>query len=77
MRLTDEETEALHRRRHEPGAPLRYPPTERERYWLLRRRAGLTQAEVASDLGVSRLWVCRMERGGAPADRLREYWRGE
>lgn len=42
--------------------------------FILRRRAGKTQREIAAALGVSRLWVIQMEDGKAPVDRLREYW---
>lgn len=41
---------------------------------LYRRRAGLTQKEVAARVGCTRLWVIQMEDGSAPADRLREFW---
>ena len=42
--------------------------------FLLRRRAGKTQREVAAALGCTRLWVIQMEDGKAPVERLREYW---
>lgn len=41
---------------------------------LRRRRAGLTQRELASRLGCTRLWIIQMESGEAPLDRLRQYW---
>lgn len=41
---------------------------------LMRRRAGKTQREVAAAIGLTRLWVIKMEEGAAPVDRLREYW---
>jgi len=42
--------------------------------FLLRRRAGKTQQEVAAAIGCTRLWVIRMEGGKAPVERLVEYW---
>lgn len=42
--------------------------------YLLRRRAGKTQREVAAALGCTRLWLIKMESGNAPVERLREYW---
>jgi len=42
--------------------------------YLLRRRSGKTQKEIAKAIGMSRLWVLRMEAGQAPVERLREYW---
>jgi DNA-binding transcriptional regulator YiaG len=41
---------------------------------IMRRRANLTQQQLAARLACSPLWVVRMEGGKAPADRLREYW---
>lgn len=41
---------------------------------LLRKRAGLLQREVAAAIGVTRLWVIRMEEGKENASRLRDYW---
>ncbi len=42
--------------------------------FILRRRAGLYQREIAESIGMTRLWVIKMEEGTAPADRLRSYW---
>lgn len=42
--------------------------------WLYRRRAHVLQRVVARDLGVSRLWVNRMEMGLEDPTRLIEYW---
>jgi hypothetical protein len=42
--------------------------------FLLRRRAGKTQREVAAAIGCTRFWVIKMEGGKAPVERLREYW---
>ncbi|QYW02154.1 hypothetical protein CPT_Sonora_051 [Stenotrophomonas phage Sonora] len=41
---------------------------------LLRRRKGMTQRELAKQMGCTRLWVIQMENGEAPAERLREHW---
>lgn len=49
--------------------------TEAEAVHILRRRAGISAAAMAELLGVSRWWLCRMESGTAPADRLADYWR--
>ena len=45
-----------------------------EELMLLRRRAGLTQGELASALGCTRRWVVLMESGRAPIRVLEEYW---
>ena len=45
-----------------------------EQCFLLRRRAGETAAEVAEEMGVSRYWLSRMERGTAPVETLAIYW---
>lgn len=45
-----------------------------ERCLLLRRRARVSQAEVAREIGRSRWWVNQMERGQAPVDDLVWYW---
>lgn len=49
--------------------------TQGEAMHILRRRAGVSAAAMAELLGVSRWWLCRMESGTAPADRLADYWR--
>lgn len=41
---------------------------------ILRRRAGMTQRELADKMEITRLWVIQMEDGVAPIDRLRRYW---
>lgn len=46
-----------------------------ERLYLARRRAGLSPAELAERVGVSRWWLHLMETGEAPLKRLRDYWR--
>lgn len=54
---------------------LHYPNLRvSEVVWLYRTRAGKLQREVAEELGVSRLWVNRMEQGLADPSRLIEYW---
>lgn len=45
-----------------------------ERCLLLRRKAGLTQEDVAHAIGACRYWVNQMEQGKAPVEALREYW---
>lgn len=41
---------------------------------VLRKREGLTQQQLADRIGVSKWWVCLMERGDAPVDTLLRYW---
>ncbi|MFA5510820.1 MAG: helix-turn-helix transcriptional regulator [Candidatus Kapaibacterium sp.] len=41
---------------------------------LARRRAGQTQRQVAAAIGLTRLWVTKIENGEASPDRLQEYW---
>lgn len=50
------------------------PLQPHEVYFLMRRRSGKTQREIAAALGMTRLWVIKMEEGVAPTDRLRDYW---
>ena len=45
-----------------------------ERCLLMRLRLKVSLRKVARDLGVSRWWVIKMERGDAPPDRLVEHW---
>jgi DNA-binding XRE family transcriptional regulator len=49
--------------------------TENEIATIKRRREGMTQPELAEELGISVNWLCRMEKGSAPMNEdLREYW---
>ena len=41
---------------------------------VLRVRKGLTLGELAPRIGVSKWWLCLMERGAAPATTLLEFW---
>lgn len=43
---------------------------DHERCMILRRRLGKTQKEVARDMGLSRLWVHKMETGQADCAQL-------
>lgn len=45
-----------------------------EKCLLLRRRKGMTQAELAKALGLSRWWVNLMESGRVPSAALEQYW---
>ena len=45
-----------------------------ETCYLLRRRAGMYQKDLAAEMGISRLWIIQMEDGTAPVERLVEYW---
>lgn len=47
-----------------------------ERCMLHRRRAKLSQQEVAELLGCCRHWVVLMERGKAPCEELIKHWEG-
>jgi len=47
-----------------------------EKCRILRRRAGMTQEELASVVGVSREWLNSMEQGNENCKRLVEFWRG-
>ena len=51
-----------------------YELTLKEQFYLHRKMAGLTQAQVAKDLGVSRYWVILMEQGKVDGKRLETYW---
>jgi hypothetical protein len=42
--------------------------------FLKRRRSGMTQAQVASSVGVCKFWIVKMEVGEANINRLRDYW---
>lgn len=48
--------------------------TDHECCLIYRLRSNMTQKQVAEELGVSRIWVNRMETGKAGCDRLLEYW---
>ena len=48
--------------------------TESERCLLYRRRAGLSQGKLASEMGRSRTWITQMERGLVPCKELIAYW---
>ncbi len=48
-----------------------------EQCFIMRRRSGLRMGRIASKIGVSRWWVCQMERGEVDDRRLVSFWRGE
>ena len=48
--------------------------SEQEQCFLLRKRKGQTLAATAKELDICRWWLCQMESGEAPIDRLRAYW---
>lgn len=56
-----------------PDTPVGCLSTE-EMTLLLRRRAGLTQQQLADAIGCSRQWLVMMERGLAPIDTLTTFW---
>lgn len=41
---------------------------------IMRRRKGLTLAKLAPMIGISKWWLCLMERGDAPVARIANYW---
>lgn len=45
-----------------------------EKCLLHRRRASMSQMEVAREMRRSRAWVNQMERGKVPCDELLSYW---
>jgi DNA-binding XRE family transcriptional regulator len=49
-------------------------PSEKAHFYRLRSDPPVGQSQIAKDLGVSRIWVNRMERGLVSADRLVQYW---
>lgn len=51
-----------------------YELTEREQFYLHRKIAGMTQAQVAQQIDVSRYWVILMEQGKVDGERLRKLW---
>lgn len=56
-----------------PNTPLgKLDPIEAA--YVYRRRSDMNFTETADEIGVSRWWLRRMERGDAPPDRLLEYW---
>lgn len=57
-----------------PTVPVQAELTPSEQCFLLRKRSGRQIASVAVDIGVSRKWVQKMERDGAPIHRLLHYW---
>lgn len=42
---------------------------------ILRRREGMTQKELAMEVGLSRFWVNQMEIGKIPCDAISKYWK--
>ena len=45
-----------------------------ERCFIRRRRANMTQEELAGLLGLSTLWVAKMEMNKVPNKQLMEFW---
>lgn len=65
--------EADKRLEHQPRQHLG-PLKPHEVCYLLRRRENKTQREVAQAIGLTRLWLIKMELGEANPERLLEYW---
>lgn len=52
------------------------PLSDLEACVILRRRADISQEELATILECSRYWINRMEQGSEKAEKLIDYWRG-
>jgi DNA-binding transcriptional regulator YiaG len=50
------------------------PLTANEECYLLRKRSGLTQEQVAEQIGVTRYWLNQIELGKAASDKLEAFW---
>lgn len=50
---------------------------QREQCYVLRLRRGWSLADAAENMGISRWWLRRMERGDAPVNRLWNFWTGK
>ncbi len=56
------------------GTVMSEPPTAQELAMLQRRRKGMTQKDIAEEVGCSRYWVSQMETGQADSKVLEGYW---
>jgi len=56
-----------------PFTPRVQKLTNQEKCFIMRRRANMTQSEVANLLSCSTRWVTMMEVGRAPVRQLREF----
>jgi DNA-binding XRE family transcriptional regulator len=45
-----------------------------EKCLIYRKRAGMTQAQVANTLGLCRWWINLMEQGKSPCGQLLQFW---
>ena len=45
-----------------------------EACFIMRRRAEMTLDDLSEETGLSKWWLCLMERGNAPVATLVEYW---
>lgn len=59
-----------------PYVSLPSPLKDFEACYLLRRRSGIKQSQLARDLKLSRNWIHRMETNKEDCRRLVEYWEG-
>lgn len=57
-----------------PNGKLKRRLAANEAAFLMRRRSKKSQSAVAKELGLSRLWVNRMEMGLEECDRLLDFW---
>lgn len=48
---------------------------QHEACFIARRREGLTLTELSECVGISVNWLCEIERGEQPADKLVKYWK--
>ena len=58
----------------EPPKPKLGALESHEAYFIMRRRAGKSLQELATEVNVSSWWLCQMEYGRAPLARLVAYW---
>lgn len=59
-----------------PLLPLASPLENHEACYMIRKRQGMRQGELAKNLKLSRIWINRMELGKEDCTRLVEYWEG-
>jgi len=47
---------------------------DHERCHIARTRAGMRLEDLGEKVGLSKFWICQMERGTAPLQTLLDYW---
>ncbi len=56
------------------GTMMGLAPSPHELTMIQRRRKGMTQKDIAEEVGCSRYWVSQMETGQADSKVLEGYW---